>query len=75
MQDKSPAFLREKMEFFAVATESFFTQPRDLRQVHPELYQVLARYFRQDPAAEWSSDENHPPLGEHQGTAETGGEQ
>jgi Mlc titration factor MtfA (ptsG expression regulator) len=63
------------VEYFAVAAESFFTQPRDLNQVHPELYQVLARYFRQDPAAQWSSDENHPTLGHDQDDAETGGDQ
>jgi hypothetical protein len=40
-------------EFFAVAVESFFTQPRELLQVHPELYGVLGDYFRQDPAREW----------------------
>ena len=38
-------------EFFAVATECFFTRPRDLRQIHPELYGQLKWYYRQDPAA------------------------
>jgi hypothetical protein len=37
-------------EFFAVATESFFTQPGDLLSVHPELYEVLKCFYRQDPA-------------------------
>ena len=37
-------------EFFAVATESFFSQPADLLAVHPELYEVLKCYYRQDPA-------------------------
>lgn len=37
-------------EFFAVATEAFFTQPLDLRHVHPDLYEVFATAFRQDPA-------------------------
>jgi hypothetical protein len=40
------------VEFFAVATESFFTQPRDLLQNHPDLYGVLSRYYCQDPAAD-----------------------
>ncbi|MCE5327613.1 MAG: zinc-dependent peptidase [Planctomycetaceae bacterium] len=38
-------------EFFAVATETFFTQPRQLKQVHGELYRELARFYRVDPAA------------------------
>src|ERR1051326_3866379 len=40
-------------EFFAVATESFFERPRDMREKHPELYEELKGYFLQDPA-EWS---------------------
>lgn len=38
-------------EFFAVATESFFVTPKEMRAEHPELYGLLARYFQQDPAA------------------------
>jgi MtfA peptidase len=38
-------------EFFAVATEAFFERPAMLRSRHPELYDELARYFNQDPAA------------------------
>lgn len=37
-------------EFFAVATEAFFVQPRSLRAEHPDLYSLLAGYFQQDPA-------------------------
>ena len=37
-------------EFFAVATECFFTRPRVLRSKHPELYAELASFYRQDPA-------------------------
>lgn len=37
-------------EFFAVAAESFFVTPKEMRAEHPELYGLLARYFRQDPA-------------------------
>lgn len=36
-------------EFFAVATEAFFETPRALKSKHPELYDALQRYFRQDP--------------------------
>jgi Mlc titration factor MtfA (ptsG expression regulator) len=38
-------------EFFAVATEVFFEQSQDLLTLEPELYDVLARFYRQDPAA------------------------
>ncbi len=38
-------------EFFAVATETFFTGPKAMRARHPDLYGLLARYFQQDPAA------------------------
>lgn len=38
-------------EFFAVATETFFTRPVDLVMQSPELYGVMREVFRQDPAA------------------------
>jgi len=37
-------------EFFAVATEAFFTRPADLRARLPELYVELRKFYRQDPA-------------------------
>ena len=37
-------------DFFAVATEHFFDQPSALRSRHPELYEVLQAFYRQDPA-------------------------
>ncbi len=36
-------------EFFAVATESFFEQPAEMKEHHPELYTLLMGYYRQDP--------------------------
>ncbi len=36
-------------EFFAVATEVFFEQPRELAAWEPALYDVLQRFYRQDP--------------------------
>jgi hypothetical protein len=36
-------------EFFAVATEAFFEKPRQLKAKHPELYEQLAAFYRQDP--------------------------
>ena len=38
-------------EFFAVASETFFLLPLDLRMRHPDLYRELASFYRQDPAA------------------------
>jgi Mlc titration factor MtfA (ptsG expression regulator) len=38
-------------EFFAVATEFFFEKPVQLKSKHPELYEQLRAYYRQDPAA------------------------
>ncbi len=37
-------------EFFAVATETFFELPDQLRDRHPELFKLLRRYYRVDPA-------------------------
>lgn len=37
-------------EFFAVATEHFFMEPVEFARRHAELYQVLAAFWRQDPA-------------------------
>jgi Mlc titration factor MtfA (ptsG expression regulator) len=38
-------------EFFAVACEGFFVTPRALRDDDPYLYDLLASFFQQDPAA------------------------
>lgn len=38
-------------EFFAVAAESFFETPRQLRAAHPRIYAHLKRFFGLDPAA------------------------
>lgn len=38
-------------EFFAVVTECFFEKPVQLREQHPDLYQELKAFYRQDPAA------------------------
>jgi hypothetical protein len=43
-------------EFFAVATEVFFDHPRGLRHEHPDLYAVLADFYRQDPVARTPGD-------------------
>jgi Mlc titration factor MtfA (ptsG expression regulator) len=53
--DGSSPFLRSYAgtnvaEFFAVATETFFTRPIELAERKPELYGVFAAFYRQDPA-------------------------
>ena len=39
-------------EFFAVATEWFFERPRALRERMPAVYDLLSRFYRQDPPLE-----------------------
>jgi len=44
--------LDDEVEFFAVATESFFETPFALRDEFPDVYRELRSYFQQDPV-EW----------------------
>ena len=37
-------------EFFAVATETFFEKPRQLKKAAPDLYALLSKYYGLDPA-------------------------
>lgn len=41
----------DPVEFFAVASEAFFETPRRLRAWRPALYDLLAGFYRLDPAA------------------------
>ena len=41
----------DEAEFFAVATETFFEKGPVLQRDHPDLYDVLKTYYRQDPVA------------------------
>ena len=41
----------DPVEFLAVAVEAFFETALAMRRGHGELYELLATYFRQDPAA------------------------
>ncbi len=36
-------------EFFAVSSETFFEQPRQLKKAHPELFELLLKYYQVDP--------------------------
>ena len=40
-------------EFFAVVSETFFELPRELKREHPELFELLVRYYHVDPI-EWT---------------------
>jgi Mlc titration factor MtfA (ptsG expression regulator) len=46
----NPYGAKDAGEFFAVATECFFTRPRPLQRRHRALYEVFRDYYRQDPA-------------------------
>jgi Mlc titration factor MtfA (ptsG expression regulator)/Tfp pilus assembly protein PilF len=50
-----PYGAKSRTEFFAVASECFFLHPREMRRRHSELFQLLAEWYRQDPA-QWRSD-------------------
>lgn len=39
-------------EFFAVATETFFEKPKQIKQKHPDLYEELKDYYKLNPI-EW----------------------
>lgn len=39
-------------EFFAVATETFFEKPKQIKKKHPELYDELRSYYKLNPV-EW----------------------
>ena len=47
-------------EFFAVATESFFEWPHQMRAKNPDLYEQLKQFYRQDPA-QWTPVSEQPP--------------
>ncbi len=46
-------------EFFAVATETFFERPEQMRHGHAELFAELKRFYQVDPA-EWGVESGQP---------------
>ena len=46
-----PYASEQPAEFFAVLSETFFTLPQAVRSIYPELYDQLALFYQQDPAA------------------------
>ena len=51
----------DEAEFFAVATESFFERGAYLKRHQPDLYEVLAAYYAQDPAS-WDLPRSRAPI-------------
>jgi Mlc titration factor MtfA (ptsG expression regulator) len=46
---------KDEGEFFAVASERFYTRPERLRHLHPGLYEVLVEYYGVDPTRWFTS--------------------
>jgi MtfA peptidase len=46
-----PYGAESRSEFFAVASEAFFVSPDAMKGEHPDLFLLLARYYRQNPTA------------------------
>jgi Mlc titration factor MtfA (ptsG expression regulator) len=47
----TPHAADSEAEFFADATEALYCRATDLKELYPELYRLLAAYYRVDPAA------------------------
>ncbi|MDP5230717.1 MAG: zinc-dependent peptidase, partial [Cellulophaga sp.] len=46
--DINPYGANSKIEFFSVASEYFFSQPKKFKKNHPDLYAVLAKIYAQE---------------------------
>jgi len=44
-----PYAATDMAEFFAVSTEHFYEQPRQMRDSHPDLYELFVDFFGRDP--------------------------
>ncbi len=51
-----PYAATDPVEFFAVAGEAFFSDPWQLREDFPALFEAMRHYFGQDPAGDAKSD-------------------
>ena len=58
-----PYAATDPIEFFAVAGEAFFSDPRRLREGFPALFEAMRRYFGQDPARDGDNDGLRDPTG------------
>jgi MtfA peptidase len=50
-----PYAAEDPSEFFAVLSESFFEQPKEVQRRYPDVYRQLALFYRQDPARRLST--------------------
>jgi hypothetical protein len=41
-------------EFFAVVTELFFTKPKEMKDQHSRLYELMSQFYNQDPESVWN---------------------
>jgi Mlc titration factor MtfA (ptsG expression regulator) len=46
----------DETEFFADATEAFYCRPEDMLELYPEVYRLLAAYYRVDPTKWFPAD-------------------
>ena len=46
-----------------MATECFFEKPAQMKKKHPELYEELKEYYRQDPERAVTGDAGASPTG------------
>ena len=53
-----------RAEFFAVATECFFQLPHEFAEIHPELYDVLRTFYKQDPGLRVTHQREVTPSGQ-----------
>ena len=60
----------DPVEFLAVAMESFFERPVALRENHGRLYEMLASYLGQDPAA-WEGNPSSVAMSASRGLPDT----
>ena len=59
-------------EFFAVVTEHFFEQPQQLKDRHPELYETLKSFSRQEPGCQWIANGVTNDFGVHHNQSGSG---
>jgi Mlc titration factor MtfA (ptsG expression regulator) len=57
-----PYAAEEPGEFFAVLSEYFFERPELVRSEYPAVYDLLAAFYRQDPAARLAGTDGRVPL-------------
>jgi Mlc titration factor MtfA (ptsG expression regulator) len=51
----TPHAADNEAEFFADASEAFYCRPDALQELHPEIYRLLAAYYRVEPLAWFKS--------------------